>query len=160
MLLSVPKITAPHLHNRPLKTRPTRTLENLPNLFCTNSKVPFRVRVESTPYWCSTCYLSWSRSDLNCGTMYVDDPNDPAIGLMDGQLSIPGALLRREVYVFTLGCFETTEKIFRFDPVIEQVSGNCCSALWLSRLHESFRSLHWSRSNFQKLMNELTHFFS
>lgn len=29
----------------------------------------------------------------------VDDPNDPSVGLMDGQLVIPGALLRREVYV-------------------------------------------------------------
>ncbi|KAJ3995986.1 hypothetical protein F5050DRAFT_1762962 [Lentinula boryana] len=37
----------------------------------------------------------------------VDDPNDPSVGLMDGQLSIPGALLRREV----------------FDPVVEQVLG-------------------------------------
>ncbi|KAJ3966608.1 hypothetical protein EV361DRAFT_934394 [Lentinula raphanica] len=37
----------------------------------------------------------------------VDDPNDPSVGLIDGQLSIPGALLRREV----------------FDPVVEQVLG-------------------------------------
>lgn len=29
----------------------------------------------------------------------VEDPNDPTVGLIDGQLSIPGALLRREVYV-------------------------------------------------------------
>ncbi|KAK7440018.1 hypothetical protein VKT23_017271 [Stygiomarasmius scandens] len=35
----------------------------------------------------------------------VDDPNDPSVGLVDGQLSIPGVLLRREV----------------FDPVVEQV---------------------------------------
>ncbi|THU93853.1 actin-like ATPase domain-containing protein [Dendrothele bispora CBS 962.96] len=35
----------------------------------------------------------------------VEDPNDPTVGLIDGQLSIPGALLRREV----------------FDPVVEQV---------------------------------------
>ncbi|KAF5361454.1 hypothetical protein D9758_006262 [Tetrapyrgos nigripes] len=35
----------------------------------------------------------------------VEDPNDPSVGLVDGQLSIPGALLRREV----------------FDPVVEQV---------------------------------------
>jgi hypothetical protein len=27
----------------------------------------------------------------------VDDPNDPSVGLVDGQLSIPGILLRREV---------------------------------------------------------------
>jgi hypothetical protein len=35
----------------------------------------------------------------------VDDPDDPSVGLVDGQLSIPGNLLRREV----------------FDPVIEEV---------------------------------------
>ncbi|KAJ4481021.1 hypothetical protein J3R30DRAFT_3287382 [Lentinula aciculospora] len=35
----------------------------------------------------------------------VEDPTDPTVGLMDGQLSLPGALLRREV----------------FDPVVEQV---------------------------------------
>ncbi|KAF9264585.1 actin-like ATPase domain-containing protein [Marasmius fiardii PR-910] len=37
----------------------------------------------------------------------VEDANDPSVGLIDGQLSIPGVLLRREV----------------FDPVIEQVLG-------------------------------------
>ncbi|KAK0213492.1 hypothetical protein IW262DRAFT_1516552 [Armillaria fumosa] len=35
----------------------------------------------------------------------VEDPNDPSVGLNNGQLSIPGVLLRREV----------------FDPVVEQV---------------------------------------
>ena len=35
----------------------------------------------------------------------VEDPNDPSVGLVDGQLSIPGNLLRREV----------------FDPVIAEV---------------------------------------
>ncbi len=29
----------------------------------------------------------------------VEDPNDESVGLVDGQLSIPGVLLRREVYV-------------------------------------------------------------
>ncbi len=29
----------------------------------------------------------------------VEDPNDPSVGLNNGQLSIPGVLLRREVYV-------------------------------------------------------------
>jgi hypothetical protein len=37
----------------------------------------------------------------------VEDPNDPSVGLVDGQLSIPGNLLRREV----------------FDPVIAEVCG-------------------------------------
>jgi len=35
----------------------------------------------------------------------VDDPHDPSVGLFDGQLSIPGNLLRREV----------------FDPVVNEV---------------------------------------
>lgn len=35
----------------------------------------------------------------------VEDPNDPSVGLVDGQLSIPGNLLRREV----------------FDPVVAEV---------------------------------------
>lgn len=35
----------------------------------------------------------------------VEDPNDPTVGLVDGQLSIPGNLLRREV----------------FDPVVAEV---------------------------------------
>jgi hypothetical protein len=35
----------------------------------------------------------------------VEDPHDPSVGLMNGQLSIPGNLLRREV----------------FDPVVNEV---------------------------------------
>lgn len=35
----------------------------------------------------------------------VDDPQDPSVGLIDGQLAIPGILLRREV----------------FDPVVGEV---------------------------------------
>lgn len=35
----------------------------------------------------------------------VEDPHDPSVGLVNGQLSIPGNLLRQEV----------------FDPVIAQV---------------------------------------
>jgi len=38
----------------------------------------------------------------------VEDPNDPSVGLVNGQLSIPGILLRREV----------------FDPVVVEV---CCT---------------------------------
>ena len=41
---------------------------------------------------------------FNC--FNVEDPEDASVGLIDGQLSIPGNLLRREV----------------FDPVINQVS--------------------------------------
>jgi hypothetical protein len=36
----------------------------------------------------------------------VEDPDDPAVGLVNGELAIPGNLLRREV----------------FDPVINEVS--------------------------------------
>ena len=35
----------------------------------------------------------------------VDDPDDPSVGLINGELAIPGNLLRREV----------------FDPVVDQV---------------------------------------
>lgn len=35
----------------------------------------------------------------------VEDPHDPSVGLVNGQLSIPGILLRKEV----------------FDPVVNQV---------------------------------------
>lgn len=35
----------------------------------------------------------------------VEDPDDPSVGLVNGELAIPGYLLRREV----------------FDPVVEQV---------------------------------------
>ena len=35
----------------------------------------------------------------------VDDPDDPTVGLINGELSIPGNLLRSEV----------------FDPVVDQV---------------------------------------
>ena len=38
-------------------------------------------------------------------TFNVEDPHDPSVGLINGELAIPGNLLRREV----------------FDPVIEQV---------------------------------------
>lgn len=47
----------------------------------------------------------------------VEDPHDPSVGLMNGQLSIPGNLLRREV----------------FDPVVNEV----CPVLifgWLPQL--------------------------
>jgi hypothetical protein len=37
-----------------------------------------------------------------------EDPHDPSVGLVNGQLSIPGNLLRREV----------------FDPVVNEVCRN------------------------------------
>lgn len=40
-----------------------------------------------------------------------EDPDDPSVGLFNGELAIPGNLLRREV----------------FDPVIDQArQTNCC----------------------------------
>jgi len=44
----------------------------------------------------------------------IEDPNDPSVGLINGELSVPGNLLRREV----------------FDPVVNQVR------LLLSLLHD------------------------
>ena len=41
----------------------------------------------------------------------VEDPDDPTVGLVNGELAIPGNLLRREV----------------FDPVVKQV----CFDFWL-----------------------------
>lgn len=38
----------------------------------------------------------------------VEDPDDPSVGLFNGELAIPGNLLRREV----------------FEPVVNQVSFN------------------------------------
>ena len=43
----------------------------------------------------------------------VDDPQDPSVGLIDGQLAIPGILLRREV----------------FDPVVNEVCLICRAVL-------------------------------
>ena len=42
----------------------------------------------------------------------VDDPDDPSVGLINGELAIPGNLLRREV----------------LDPVVEEVCGNSLSS--------------------------------
>lgn len=39
----------------------------------------------------------------------VEDPDDPSVGLINGELAIPGNLLRREV----------------FDPVVKQVRPRC-----------------------------------
>lgn len=40
----------------------------------------------------------------------VEDPDDPAVGLINGELAIPGNLLRREV----------------FEPVVNQVTPTPC----------------------------------
>jgi hypothetical protein len=40
-----------------------------------------------------------------------EDPDDPSVGLFNGELAVPGNLLRREV----------------FDPVVDQASQTKCS---------------------------------
>ena len=51
----------------------------------------------------------------------VEDPHDPQVGLFNGELSIPGNLLRREV----------------FDPVVNQVR-YLTVFLWFSPCYESY----------------------
>ena len=73
----------------------------------------------------------------------VEDPDDPAVGLVNGEVTIPGTLLRREV----------------FDPVVNQVrlaalplSGCAPSSVllypfpspWLTALHRFFLDRFWS----------------
>jgi hypothetical protein len=48
-----------------------------------------------------------------------EDPHDPSVGLVNGQLSIPGNLLRREV----------------FDPVVNEV---CRSVLFVSHANSVY----------------------
>lgn len=52
---------------------------------------------------------------FNFTTSSVEDPHDPSVGLINGELAIPGNLLRREV----------------FDPVVSQVLDFCCSQVGL-----------------------------
>lgn len=62
----------------------------------------------------------------------VEDPHDPSVGLINGQLSIPGALLRREVCVIfpRLGDMPSLTfypyVVHRFDPVVQEVCA-CCN---------------------------------
>lgn len=50
----------------------------------------------------------------------VEDPDDPSVGLINGELSIPGNLLRREV----------------FDPVVNQVRSNSAEYpfIWINSM--------------------------
>lgn len=59
-----------------------------------------------------------------------EDPDDPSVGLFNGELAIPGNLLRREV----------------FDPVIEQVRQIDCSRNPVSLITVMCRFLHLSKS--------------
>lgn len=57
--------------------------------------IPIHGRCDATPldtYFHFTCFN-------------VEDPDDPSVGLVNGELAIPGILIRREV----------------FDPVVNQV---------------------------------------
>ena len=49
------------------------------------------------------CFVADAMFNFTC--FNVEDPEDPRVGLVNGELSIPGILLRREV----------------FDPVVNQV---------------------------------------
>jgi hypothetical protein len=60
----------------------------------------------------------------------VEDPNDPSVGLVDGQLSIPGNLLRREV----------------FDPVVAEVCDAVSGFVHLSHLFDLRRYYNSSRT--------------
>ena len=52
-----------------------------------------------------SAYRSCTENTFHFTCFNPDDPHDPSVGLINGQLSIPGNLLRREV----------------FDPVVNQV---------------------------------------
>ena len=52
----------------------------------------------------SSCYTGLDKM-FHFTCFNVEDPDDPAVGLVNGEVTIPGNLLRREV----------------FDPVVSQV---------------------------------------
>ncbi len=56
-------------------------------------------------YACGDITLLFADAMFHFTCFNVDDPQDPSVGLIDGQLAIPGNLLRREV----------------FDPVVGEV---------------------------------------
>ncbi|EGO02840.1 hypothetical protein SERLA73DRAFT_176256 [Serpula lacrymans var. lacrymans S7.3] len=60
--------------------------------FSETDKLNFKGQVDDDTYFHFTCFN-------------VDDPHDPSVGLINGELAIPGNLIRREV----------------FDPVVSQV---------------------------------------
>jgi hypothetical protein len=75
----------------------------------------------------------------------VEDPHDPSVGLIDGQLTIPGNLLRREV----------------FDPVIGEVC-NTSNHIRILYKHDGcdFRSSSSSKTKYINLIKELMLFCS
>ncbi|KIY62877.1 actin-like ATPase domain-containing protein [Cylindrobasidium torrendii FP15055 ss-10] len=80
------------------------SLANFMHSFSESDKLDYRGPVDDDAMFHFTCFN-------------VEDPTDPSVGLIDGQLTIPGNLLRREV----------------FDPVIEQV---------LEMIEEQTRKVH------------------
>ena len=70
----------------------------------------------------------------------VEDPNDPSVGLVDGQLSIPGNLLRREV----------------FDPVVIEVRLTALSDIRPPAFDCFSRYYNSSRTKYGKSIKELT----
>ena len=62
--------------------------------------------------------------------LYTEDPDDPSVGLFNGDLVIPGNRLRREV----------------FDPVIDQARQiNCCDNS-ITLIMVTRRSSHLSKT--------------
>ncbi|KAJ3921005.1 hypothetical protein F5877DRAFT_36885 [Lentinula edodes] len=69
----------------------------------------------------------------------VEDPDDPTVGLMDGQLSIPGALMRREVSVLVLIEDQLSKVDQRVDALL-LVGGFAGSEYLKQRVEEQFGS--------------------
>lgn len=58
---------------------------------------------------CNLFSIKFAETMFHFTCFNVEDPDDPSVGLFNGELSIPGNLLRREV----------------FDPVIDEVRISC-----------------------------------
>ena len=59
---------------------------------------------------CDLFSIKFAETMFHFTCFNVEDPDDPSVGLFNGELSIPGNLLRREV----------------FDPVIDEVRVLLC----------------------------------
>jgi len=75
----------------------------------------------------------------------VEDPHDPSVGLIDGQLSIPGDLLRREVFDPVVGevlqlIEEQLQKVHQPVDALLLVGGFAGSGYLKQRVEEQFSS--------------------
>lgn len=82
------------------------------------SHPPATMYREKAPCLHSDCRVQDKYFHFNC--FNVEDADDPSVGLINGELAIPGILLRREV----------------FDPVIDEVSAQ----VTVRRRHLTFYS--------------------